>query len=135
MEQSEPPNRCRRPDPPFVLNDKQFSNYRDYLFVLPKSNFFKNVLSLNTSGISMLIGKYSNSFASRKSICVADRIASEAMANATKRNRCGFSILKRAIARYDLVLGLNRIPGRVKSRPRAIRANASGRSSHVAAPK
>lgn len=44
----------------------------------------------------------------------------EVMANAAKRNRCGFPILKRAIARYDLVLGLNRIPGRVKSRPRAI---------------
>lgn len=40
--------------------------------------------------------------------------------NAAKRNRCGFPILKRAIARYDLVLGLNRISGRVKSRPRAI---------------
>jgi len=70
-----------------------------------------------------------------KSIYFADRIANEVMANAAKRNRCGFPILKRAIAWYDLVLGLNRIPGRVKSHPRtAIWVNAS-RRSHVAAPK
>ncbi|TGZ57531.1 hypothetical protein DBV15_02270 [Temnothorax longispinosus] len=47
----------------------------------------------------------------------------------------GFPILKRAIARYDLVLGLNRIPGRVKSRRRAIPSECKRAKSRIAAPK
>lgn len=86
------------------------------------------------SRILMLIGKYSDSSESSNRFTSRTGSRGEVMANVAKRNRCGFPILKRAIARYDLVLGLNRIPGRVKSRPRAIRVNAS-RRSHVAAPK
>lgn len=110
-----------------TVNGPPRENCHDYLFIsLPNSIFFR----LNQG---ILTGRYSDSFASRESVHVAgeDRERSEVM-----EARCsGEKPMRVSNSKTcDLVLGLNRIPGRVKprrshrARARAIRARMRARA-------